>query len=109
MNKNVALLSAFLLIHAGSSNVYFIVQLGLMFALLVLLVPFRLPGSGLVLFGLGAYSLWISEVSYQAGIIGTYGIWTKIVFIFQSLVLVVFMRLIARNAFQLQLFSKAKN
>ena len=109
MNKNVALLSAFLLIHAGSSNTYFVVQLGLMFALLVLLVPFRLPGSALVLFGMGAYSFWISEVSYEAGIIGTYGIWTKIVFIFQSLVLVVFMRLCARNAFQLQLFSRAKN
>ena len=92
INEYAALTITFLLIHPGSYNPYFAVQLGLMFLAIALLVPFKAKRAFALIVCFALFNYWMDQINAADSFFGTYEIWTIVVFIFQFLVFMVTLR-----------------
>ena len=81
-----------LLFHTGTFNIYFLLQLLVMLFVLMLLIPLRKKVVFSVAAGLVAYSFIINFINTNFGYEAAYQLWTPLVFAFQILVYVYYLK-----------------
>lgn len=82
----------FLLLHTGTLNVFYLLQIFLMLLVLKLLIPLTKRVGLIVAFSLLLYSYIIHGVAINSGYQASYRLWTPLVFLFQFFVFVYFVR-----------------
>ena len=92
INQYFSALLIFLLLHTGTFNAYFLVQLLFMLFTLVLLIPLKKSIGLFVLFGLIIHSALVNFLYQDFGYQAAYRLWTPYVFLFQLLVFIYYVK-----------------
>jgi hypothetical protein len=92
INQYFSALLIFLLLHTGTFNIYFLVQLLLMLFALVILIPLRKRVGLFVLLGLIIHSALVNLLYENFGYQAAYRLWTPYIFVFQFLVFIYYIK-----------------
>jgi hypothetical protein len=92
INQYLVAILIFLLLHAGTFNIYFLFQLLLMLSVLTLLIPLSKKVGLFVALSLIIYSCIIYYINTNFGYQITYRFWTPLVFSFQFLVFISYVK-----------------